>query len=247
LLQLGLRDTNSRQQNNPILQTDFSRYIIYRCVVGSRAYGLDQSDSDVDIRGIYLPPADLEWSLMGVPEQLENDDTQECYWEIKKFSGLALKANPNILECLFSPVVLQTTPIADSLLRIRHGFLSKLVYQTYNGYARAQFRKVQLEMTRSGEIRGKKAMHLIRLLIQGVGILKNGELVMNAEENRDSLLAIRDGLVAWTEINSWRLSLHRQFDEALRSSSLPDAPDFEAANRLLIHARRTMVEPTDAA
>jgi len=37
--------------------------------------GLDDSESGTDLRGIYLPPADLHWSLYGVPEQLENDDT----------------------------------------------------------------------------------------------------------------------------------------------------------------------------
>ena len=44
-------------------------YVIYRCVVGSRAYGLDNENSDTDRRGIYLPPADLHWSLYGIPEQ----------------------------------------------------------------------------------------------------------------------------------------------------------------------------------
>ena len=38
-------------------------HVIYRCVVGSRAYGLDGPDADTDLRGIYLPPADLQWSL----------------------------------------------------------------------------------------------------------------------------------------------------------------------------------------
>ncbi|MFB2877736.1 hypothetical protein [Floridanema aerugineum] len=34
------------------------------------AYRLENEGSDVDRRGIYLPPADLHWSLYGVPEQL---------------------------------------------------------------------------------------------------------------------------------------------------------------------------------
>jgi uncharacterized protein len=83
----------------------FYEYVIYRCVVGSRAFGLESEESDTDRRGIYLPPADLHWSLWGVPEQLENDATQETYWELRKFLILALKANPNILECLYSPLV----------------------------------------------------------------------------------------------------------------------------------------------
>src|SRR5262249_14340128 len=59
--------------------------VIYRCVIGSQAYGLAGEDSDIDRRGVYLPPAELHWSLYGVPGQLENDDTQEAYWEIQKF------------------------------------------------------------------------------------------------------------------------------------------------------------------
>ena len=89
--------------------------IIYRCVVGSQAYGLERDSSDVDRRGIYLAPAELEWSLYGVPEQLENAETEECYWELKKFMVLALKANPNILECLYTPLVETRTPVAEEL------------------------------------------------------------------------------------------------------------------------------------
>src|SRR5262245_12897553 len=48
---------------------DLRPYIIYVCVVGSRAYGLDSAASDTDRRGIYLPPARLHWSLASVPEQ----------------------------------------------------------------------------------------------------------------------------------------------------------------------------------
>src|SRR5215469_8590051 len=66
--------------------------VIYRCVIGSQAYGLAGEGSDIDRRGIYLPPADLHWSLFSVPEQLENEPTQEAYWELQKFLVMALKA-----------------------------------------------------------------------------------------------------------------------------------------------------------
>ena len=61
---------------------DLFERVIYRCVIGSQAYGLADSESDVDRRGIYLPPADLHWSLYGVPGQLERAETQEAYWEL---------------------------------------------------------------------------------------------------------------------------------------------------------------------
>ena len=126
--------------SNKVLSTHclFDR-VIYRCVIGSRAFGLDTEDSDTDHRGVYLPPADLHWSLYGVPEQLENEDTQEAYWELQKFLIMALKGNPNILECLYTPIVEHVTPLAQELLDMRSSFLSRLVYQTYNGYVMSQF------------------------------------------------------------------------------------------------------------
>jgi uncharacterized protein len=55
---------------------DLDQHIIYRCVVGSRAYGLETEDSDIDHRGIYLAPADMHWSLFGAPEQFEDNASQ---------------------------------------------------------------------------------------------------------------------------------------------------------------------------
>lgn len=51
---------------------DLLRFVIYRCIVGSTAYGLSDEHSDTDRRGFYLPPAHLHWSLTGVPEQLDS-------------------------------------------------------------------------------------------------------------------------------------------------------------------------------
>jgi len=126
--------------------------VIYRCVIGSRAYGLDDEQSDTDRRGFYLPQAQMHWSLFGVPEQLENDETQEAYWELQKFIVLALKANPNVLECLYSPIVEFATPLAEELLSIRKVFLSKLVFQTYSGYVALQFKKMQTDIRKQLQV-----------------------------------------------------------------------------------------------
>ena len=107
--------------------TDFEleQFIIYRCIVGSRAYGLDHDDSDTDRRGIYLAPADLQWSFFGAPEQFEDNATQSCYWELQKFLTMALKANPNILECLYSPIVEKVTPLGAELWPHARAFCRK--------------------------------------------------------------------------------------------------------------------------
>src|SRR5205814_1622624 len=65
--------------------------VIYRCIVGSRAYGLETDVSDTDLRGVYLAPAEMQWSLFGTPEQFEDPQGQTCYWELQKFLVMALK------------------------------------------------------------------------------------------------------------------------------------------------------------
>ncbi|MEK7832076.1 MAG: nucleotidyltransferase domain-containing protein, partial [Acidobacteriota bacterium] len=162
-----------------------------------------------------------------------------CYWELQKFLILALKANPNILECLWSPLVETKTPIAEKLLAMRECFLSRLVYQTYNGYVMSQFKKLKQDLRSTGTIRWKHAMHLIRLLMSGVTVLKEAFVPVNVADRRDFLLAIKNGQMDWAEINKLRLSLHKDFDAALAMTKLPDRPDYERTNAFLIEARRS--------
>jgi predicted nucleotidyltransferase len=217
-------------------------HVIYRCVVGSRAYGLAGDESDIDRRGIYLPPAEMHWSLYGVPEQVENPGTQEAYWEFQRFLVLALKANPNVLECLYTPLVEHTTPLAEEVCAARGAFLSKLIYQTYNGYVLSQFKKLGVHLSVRGTIRWKHAMHLIRLLLAGITALREGYVPVSVEEYRSELLAIREQRLPWSEINAWRLELHSKLDAAYAVTKLPDRPDYERANALLIQARRMRAE-----
>jgi hypothetical protein len=215
-------------------------HVIYRCITGSQAYGLAGEGSDVDRRGIYLPPADLQWSLYGVPEQLEKQETQEVYWEIRKFLTMALKADPNVLECLYTPLVESCAPIVAELRENRARLLSKLMYKTYNGYTLSQFRRLEQDLRTTGQLKWKHAMHLIRLLLAGIAALETGEIAVRvAEENREPLLAIRRGEVPWREVDAWRLDLHRQFDAAFERSSLPERPDYAWTNQFLIRARRS--------
>lgn len=222
-------------------RSDLFDRVIFQCIIGSQAYGLADSESDIDRRGFYLPPAELHWSLYGVPEQLECEPTQEAYWEIQKFLVLALKANPNVLECLYTPLIEKTTPLTEELLAMRSMFLSRLVYQTYNGYVMSQFKKMQADIRNQGQVKWKHVMHLIRLLISGISVLRHGFVPVEVDEHREQLLAIKRGEMPWEETEKWRLALHTDFDKALAATTLPDRPDYEKANAFLVKARRAAI------
>lgn len=220
---------------------DLYRCVVYRCIVGSRAYGLETDESDTDRRGFYLPPADRQWSLLGVPEQLERHESQECYWELEKFLRLALRADPNVLECLYTPLIEYADALAKELLQMRSAFLTRMVYQTYNGYVLSQFKQLNRDLRNKGRIRWKHTMHLIRLLISGISILKESEVPALVTEHREKLLAIRNGRWDWKEVDAWRRKLHREFDAAYDRTTLPEHPDYDRANVLLLKARRSVV------
>lgn len=219
--------------------------LVFVCIVGSHAYGLAGAGSDVDRRGIYVPPAEVHWSLAGAPEQLEDRATDESYWEVQKFITLALKANPNILECLYTPLVEHVDPLIADLLSERAIFLSQLVFQTYNGYVLSQFKRLEQDLRTAGALNWKHAMHLIRLLLSGIGALRDGSVPVQVVEHREALLAIKRGEVAWPEVNAWRLALHRELEAALRRTELPERPDYARANALLIDIRRQVARRTE--
>lgn len=221
---------------------DLDALVIYRCVVGSRAYGLDTEGSDTDVRGIYLAPAELQWSLYGAPEQFEDNAAQTCFWELQKFLIMALKANPNILECLYSPMVEKVTPLGQELLDLRDKFLSQMIFQTFNGYALSQFKKIEQDLRNHGHVRWKHAMHLLRLLLTGTATLREASVPVRVEAERERLLAIKRGEVSWEAVDAWRKELHQDFEKALGETKLPERPDYEAANGFLVRARKEAVK-----
>src|SRR5947209_4936412 len=207
---------------------DLRPWIIYRCQVGARAFGLATDDSDDDIRGLYLPPARLHWSLFKLPEQLEfaGADKDEVYWELEKFLKLALKANPNVLETLWTPRVLAADEVAGRLLELRRAFLSRHLYKTYSGYVLSQFRRMTNAQARTGQYKPKHAMHLVRLLYSGIAALETGEIRIDVGEQREELRAIRSGAWSFEQARTRALELDRRFQEAYSATRLPEQPDY---------------------
>ena len=88
-------------------------------------------------------------------------------------------------------MVEKATPLAEKLLAMRGSFLSRLVYQTFNGYVLSQFKKMQADIRNKGQVKWKHVMHLIRLLLSGISIMREGFVPVRVDEYREKLLAIR--------------------------------------------------------
>jgi predicted nucleotidyltransferase len=216
-------------------------HTILSVVTGSRAYGLATDASDVDRRGVYAAPAPLFWRFTKPPTHLDGPLPEQFSWELERFCVLALGANPTTLECLWSPIVEHVTPIGEELLAIRTAFLSRHAHRTFLRYAEAQFRKLEGDLRNGGEPRWKHVMHMLRLLVSGLHLVRQGEPRVDVGDLRDRLLAVRRGEVGWDEIETWRASLTTDLDEARARSPLPPEPDRAAVEELLFSVRRRSV------
>jgi predicted nucleotidyltransferase len=214
------------------------RHTIYSCVVGSRAYGLGTDASDVDRRGVYAAPTALFWHLEKPPTHVDGPAEEQFSWEVERFCQLALASNPTVLECLWSPLVERATPWGRELLALRTAFLSSRVGPAYGGYAKDQLARLTATRERTGEVRWKQAMHMIRLLLAGAHVLRTGEVLVDVSEHRDRLLAVRRGELTFVEFGDWAARATEDFDMAAAHTTLPDAPNRAAIDDFLTRLRR---------
>ncbi|MER7761479.1 nucleotidyltransferase domain-containing protein [Streptomyces sp. NPDC097619] len=213
-------------------------HTVYACVMGSRAFGLATEDSDTDRRGVYLAPTALYWRFEKPPEHVEGPLPEQFSWELERFCALALQANPNILECLHSPLVERVTPVGAELLELRGAFLSLRAHTTFVRYAQGQRRKLEADVRNHGAPRWKHAMHLLRLLGSCRDLLRTGVLEIGVGAEREGLLAVRRGEVGWPEVDARMRRLVEEAEAAVSGSPLPAEPDTGRVEEFLVRARR---------
>lgn len=214
------------------------RHTVYSCVMGSRAFGLATETSDTDRRGVFLAPTPLFWRFEKPPTHIEGPADEQFSWELERFCELALRANPNVLECLHSPLVDHVDDTGRELLALRGAFLSRRAHDSFVRYALAQRRKLEADVRVHGAPRWKHAMHLLRLLASCRDLLRTGELTIEVGDAREALLAVKRGEVPWPEVVRRMTLLAAENDEAAATSPLPDEPDRARIEDFLVRTRR---------
>lgn len=116
---------------------------------GSHAYGTNNENSDVDVRGCALNSKN-EILLRHDFEQVVDTTTDTTIYSFNKLINLLVNCNPNVIEILgLKPEhYLFINKIGEELLKNKSMFLSKKATHSFGGYANAQLRRLDNKSAR---------------------------------------------------------------------------------------------------
>ena len=176
--------------------------IIYACESGSRGWGFASTNSDYDVRFIYVNHPKhyirVDNNKSENIEHIVDDKLDICGWSITKTLGLIYKSNPTFLEWIQSPIVYLETEDMNELKEIaRSHFIHISGYEHYMAMARG----TKLEWFKDNTTTAimKKYFYAIRPILAAMWIKQKLEIppmvfqdLLPILDNQSVLKAIED-------------------------------------------------------
>jgi predicted nucleotidyltransferase len=238
--------------------------LIFATVSGAHLYGFASPDSDWDLRGVHLLPADEVLGLFDRQETVEQERKEDgveldlVTHDARKFFNLLLKRNGYVLEQLYSPLIVHTSGEHDELKEIAKGCITRYHSHHYLGFAATQRELFEKERPR----RIKPLLYTYRVLLTGIHLMRTGEVEANLMRLNDEFrLGTISELVSRkssgteqstlfdVDVEAHRRELERlrtELETASEQSQLPEAPSARAAlSDLLVRLRRTTYDHVD--
>jgi len=146
---------------------------ILKVLVGSRAHGLANKNSDYDYRGVFIYSTSEILKLGNKKIQTtwvegKEDDTS---WELSHFLTMAVKSNPTILETFLAPIKKETKIGKELRTLFPYVWNSTDVYNAFLGYGHNQRKKF---LDKKDNRQNKFAVAFLRVLYNGVQLLETG-------------------------------------------------------------------------
>jgi predicted nucleotidyltransferase len=155
--------------------------LLFATVSGAHLYGFPSPDSDYDLRGVHLLPAEAVVGLDDGPDTLEiaerrpDLDLDLVTHDVKKFFALLVRRNGYVLEQLTSPLVVHTTPEHEELKALVPGLVTRHHRHHYRGFAESQWEL----FCKDHPPRVKPLLYVYRVLLTGIHLMRSGEVEAN--------------------------------------------------------------------
>jgi len=154
--------------------------LLFATVSGAHLYGFPSPDSDWDLRGAHILPANETFGLYSLKETIEVSeraaiDLDLVTHDVRKFFTLLLRPNGYVLEQLLSPLVVHTRPEHEELRTLATECITKFHVHHYLGFAANQWKLFEKEQPR----RVKPLLYVFRVLLTGIHLMQTGEVEPN--------------------------------------------------------------------
>lgn len=178
---------------------DNEKKVILKVLVGSRAHGLADKDSDSDYRTIYVLPTkdilSLNYKYKG-NDWIEGDEDNTAY-EIGHFLHLALKCNPSILEVFKAPII-ETNEDGLALRELfNYVWSPQFSFDAFTGYGINQRKKM---LDKKDNRPNKYACAYTRTLINLIDLLSKGTFDLKVSFLEEELRRFRKGQFTTGEV-----------------------------------------------
>lgn len=164
---------------------------------GSKLYGLDTLESDIDYRGVFVATDPVYLAgFKKIESQVSNGNVDSVYYEIRHFLRLMAKSNTQLMEILFAPYEAFTflSPEFRFLKEERRRlFDSETLKKSLLGYCYSEIKLATGQ--RSGRLGGKRKetitkygfspknfVQILRLIKVGVEFFKNDRYMVNVKD-----------------------------------------------------------------
>lgn len=218
----------------------------YEVISGSHSYGTNVKDSDVDIRGVFIPHKESLFRMDGANFVSNPSEEDSSYFSIQKFVSSVINGDPNVLELIFvdEKHVKHMGKFAKFMRDNATHFVSKNIYGTFSSFAKMQEVKLynKIRNNHQGTRRAtidrygydtKHAMHTVRVYDMGTELLLQGTTT-TYRPNREELLDIRNGRYTLEEFETILDDRKNKFRDAYQKSTLPEEPDTDYINSWLV-------------
>jgi predicted nucleotidyltransferase len=183
--------------------------LLFATISGAHLYGFPSPDSDYDLRGAHVLPLEAVVGLEVRDETVQDErvidglEMDIVSHDVKKFFELLLKKNGYVLEQLYSPLIVHTTPEHAELKEIcctkkfdtspltplpgrggegnQTGVITKHHSHHYFGFAETQWKLFDKERPR----RVKPLLYVYRVLLTGIHLMRTGVVNANLVELND--------------------------------------------------------------
>jgi hypothetical protein len=230
--------------------------LVFATISGAHLYGFPSADSDYDLRGVHVLPIrgvvglDMGRETIQVEEIRENLELDLVTHDAKKFFNLMLKKNGYVLEQLYSPLIVQTSPEHEELKLIGKRCITKFHAHHYLGFAKTEWKLFEKEKPH----RVKPLLYIFRVLLTGIYLMQTGKIEANLinlneiyklayipELIERKINGAEKGILPDADLNFYRKEYERlviQLENVSENASLPEkASAKDDLNDLLVRIR----------